>query len=73
VAKAKKRVGRPLLSRELIGYDTEMGNLQKLRRICIGDARLKTKDYVAISNAISLIEKRLRSVSAPTPKEEEQT
>lgn len=57
-------VGRPVISRELIGYAGELQSLARIRQACLGDTRLSMRAYVRISKALQLVEKELRILSS---------
>lgn len=58
--KHPKRNGRPMIPRERIGYDQDLGHLARLRSGCHGDSRLSLHQYRTISESITAIEKILR-------------
>lgn len=58
----KRRVGRPMISRETKGYDRDLADLGRLRSACLIDTRITTKKYAQIAQAVQIIEKVLRSL-----------
>lgn len=59
----KKRRGRPLLSREKVGYETDLQNVARLRTATMCDKRVPMVSYEKISDAIRVIERELRKLS----------
>ena len=68
-SKVRRPMGRPRLSREEVGYESELINLARLRSAVLADSRLSTRGYMRISASIEAIEKELRGLMSQTPKE----
>lgn len=60
---AKRPVGRPLMSRETIGYARDLQHLSRLRSAVMCDNRVSTGSYTRIAEAVRIIERELRKLS----------
>lgn len=60
--KAKGRMGRPLGSRAVVGYDSDLGYLRRLHSACYDDSRITTGEYDKISEAVKTIATILRKL-----------
>lgn len=54
-------MSRPLKSRQVQGYATDLAHLARLRSAALGDPRVSHKQYEELCQAVQKIEKILRT------------
>lgn len=73
MAKARGALGRPMISREEVGYANELSYLNRIRTACLSDNRISAFLYKRISAHLQALETEFRKLGPKVVKNESES